>query len=169
MLVLSFNHHQNQTKMITSNERTISSITHLSALTQYFFPFGNFIFPIVIWSSKKNDSEFIDYNGKQVLNFQLSIFAYSLVALLIAVPLLIFGFVENVSTNSTYNASINFENINFDNFSNHKITSIIVVAIIAGVVFIFLKLVEFILIIYGAVKVSNGERYKYPLTIPFFK
>jgi uncharacterized Tic20 family protein len=88
---------------------------------------------------------------------------------LIAVPLLIYGFVENVSTNSTYNATINFENINFDNFSNHKIKSIIVVAIIAGVVFIFLKLVEFILIIYGAVKASNGERYNYPLTIPFFK
>jgi len=155
--------------MTPANERTISSLTHLSALTQYFFPFGNFIVPIVIWSSKKNDSEFIDYNGKQVLNFQLSIFAYSIIALLIAVPLLIYGFVTNVSTNSTYNSTINFENINFDNFSNHKITSIIVAAIIAGVVFIFLKLVEFILIIYAAVKASNGENYKYPLTIPFFK
>ena len=100
--------------MINSNERTISSLTHLSALTQYFLPFGNFICPIIIWSSKKNDSEFIDYNGKQILNFQLSIFAYSIVALLIAVPLLIFGFVKNVSTNSTFNSSINIENINFD-------------------------------------------------------
>ena len=155
--------------MITSNERTISSLTHLSALTQYFLPFGNFICPIIIWSSKKNDSEFIDYNGKQILNFQLSIFAYSIVALLIAVPLLIFGFVKNVSTNSTFNSSINIENINFDNFSNHKITSIIVVALIAGAVFVFLKLIEFILIIYAAVKASNGEHFKYPLTIPFFK
>jgi uncharacterized Tic20 family protein len=155
--------------MITSNERTISSLTHLSALTQYFFPFGNFICPIVIWSSKKNDSEFIDYNGKQVLNFQLSIFAYSILALLIAVPLLIFGFVKNVSTNSTFNSTINFDNINFDNFSNHKITSIIIVALIAGTVFIFLKLIEFILIVYAAVKALNGEHFKYPLTIPFFK
>jgi len=37
------------------------------------------------------------------------------------------------------------------------------------VLFIFLKIFEFILIIYAAVKASNGERYKYPLTIPFFK
>jgi len=32
-----------------------------------------------------------------------------------------------------------------------------------------LKVIEFILIIYGAVKASNGENYKYPLSISFFK
>jgi hypothetical protein len=32
-----------------------------------------------------------------------------------------------------------------------------------------LKLAEFVLIIYGAVKASNGLLYSYPLSIPFFK
>jgi uncharacterized Tic20 family protein len=28
---------------------------------------------------------------------------------------------------------------------------------------------EFFLIIYASIKASNGEKYKYPLTIPFIK
>jgi uncharacterized Tic20 family protein len=165
LLVLSFNHHQNQTKMITSNERTISSITHLSALTQYFFPFGNFIFPIVIWSSKKNDSEFIDYNGKQTLNFQLSIFLYSLLLCLIAIPIVIYLVLNNIQFRTAFN-NCDFE---INNFNIHEFTGIAGVAILATILFGFLKVVEFILIINAAVKATNGERYKYPLTIPFFK
>ncbi len=168
-MVLSFNHHQKSNKMITSNERTISSLTHLSVLTQYFIPFGNFIFPIVIWSSKKNDSEFIDYNGKQTLNFQLSIFMYSLLLLLISIPLLIYGFVNSLTVYPHFNGNIDFDNLDFHSISHEKITGIILVAIMGIVIFGFLKIIEFILIIIAAVKASNGEYYKYPLTIPFIK
>ena len=48
--------------MTPNNERTIASVTHLSSFAQYVFPLGNFIAPIIIWSAKKNDSEFVDYN-----------------------------------------------------------------------------------------------------------
>ena len=155
--------------MNTSNEKMTATLLHLSTLTQYFIPFGNYIFPIIIWSSKKDESEFIDFSGKQTLNFQLSILAYSIFLLLISVPLLIYGFVSGISTNSTFNSSIIIDNFDFDNFSHQKITGVIIVAIVAFIVFIFLKLMEFFLIIYAAVKTSNGEYYKYPLSIPFFK
>jgi uncharacterized Tic20 family protein len=151
--------------MTPSNERTIASVTHLSSFAQYVFPLGNFIAPIIIWSTKKNDSEFVDYNGKQILNFQLSIFTYSAILVLISLPLLIYGFIDLIGTNCTFS---NFE-IDFNGFHNHKITTLIGIAIIAFVLFMFLKIFEFILIIYAAVKASNGEHYKYPLTIPFFK
>ena len=55
--------------MTTNNEKNIATFLHLSALTQYIIPFGNYIFPIIIWSSKKNDSQFVEANGKNVLNF----------------------------------------------------------------------------------------------------
>jgi uncharacterized protein len=151
--------------MTPSNERTIASVTHLSSFAQYVFPLGNFIAPIIIWSTKKNDSEFVDYNGKQILNFQLSVFMYSLILVAIALPLLVYGFVDIIGTNMTFS---NLE-IEFNSFRNQKITTFIGIAIVAFVFFIFLKVFEFILIIYAAVKASNGERYKYPLTIPFFK
>ena len=155
--------------MTSANERTIASVTHLSTLTQYFIPFGNFIFPIIIWSYKKNDSEFVDTNGKQTLNFQLSIFMYSTILVIIAIPLLIFGFMDSISTHPNFNGNFDFDNIRFENFSYEKITTIMIVALVAFVIFGFLKIVEFILIILAAVKASNGENYKYPLTIPFFK
>lgn len=151
--------------MTTNNERTISSITHLSSFAQYIFPFGNFIAPIIIWSTKKDESEFVDYHGKQILNFQLSILLYSLILIAVSVPLLIYGFVDVLSTNYSFT---NFD-IDFNGFRNHEISTVIGIAIVAFVFFVFLKIFEFILIILAAVKASNGEYYKYPMTIPFFK
>lgn len=151
--------------MSTTNERNISTLLHLSALTQYFIPFGNYIFPIIIWSSKKNDSEFVDYNGKQVLNFQLSMLLYSLILCLIAIPILIFTVLRNL----TFNELMNDCHYHFDDMNIENITGFVILAISAGIIFGFLKIMEFILIIYASVKASNGEHYKYPLTISFFK
>ena len=151
--------------MSTPNERTTASLIHLSTLTQYIIPFGNYIFPIIIWSSKKKDSEFVDYNGKQVLNFQLSILLYTLILLLISIPILIFTVLKNI----TFLEAINHHDFIIDKIHDKDITGVIVLAITAMSIFAFLKLIEFILIIYGAVKASNGEEYRYPLSIQFFK
>ncbi|NNT72272.1 DUF4870 domain-containing protein [Flavobacterium sp. IMCC34852] len=151
--------------MTTTNEKNIATFLHLSALTQYIIPFGNYIFPIVIWSSKKNESEFVDQNGKQVLNFQLSIFLYMVVLCLIAIPIFIYSIFKNVPMND-----IDFDrHYVIENLSAGNITGITILGIIAVLLFFFLKVIEFILIIYAAVKASNGEAYKYPLSIPFFK
>lgn len=147
---------------MTTNEKNIATFIHLSTLTQYLIPFGNYIFPIIIWSSKKNESEFVDFNGKQTLNFQLSMFLYSLLLLLIAVPIILYAVFNNVDIVNNYN-------YDFDNFPLSKITGIAMIGVIAGLLFCFMKAMEFFLIIYAAVKSSNGENYKYPLSIPFFK
>ncbi len=147
---------------MTTNEKNSATFIHLSTLTQYFIPFGNYIFPILIWSSKKNESEFVDFNGKQTLNFQLSMFLYSLLLLLIAVPIILYAVFNNVDIVNNYN-------YDFDNFPLSKITGIVMIGIIAGLIFCFMKAMEFFLIIHAAVKSSNGENYKYPLSIPFFK
>lgn len=151
--------------MITSNEKLIATVVHLSALTQYFIPFGNFIFPIVIWSSKKDDSKFIDTAGKQALNFQLSIFLYTVVLCLIAIPIFIYTVFKN-SSFSNFNTSNDFI---IENFSAGNITGFVVLGIVAVILFCFLKIIEFFLIIYAAVKTSNAENYNYPMSIPFFK
>jgi uncharacterized Tic20 family protein len=75
--------------MKTTTEKNSATFTHLSALTQYFIPFGNFIFPILFWTSKKDESEFVDYSGKQILNFQLSLLLYTIGLALIAIPVFI--------------------------------------------------------------------------------
>ena len=151
--------------MDATNEKITATLIHLSTLTQYIMPFGGFIFPILIWSSKKHESEFIDNNGKQTLNFQLSMFLYTITLCLIAIPIFIYNVFKNIS----------FKNLNTshhfiaENFSIGNSTGIIMLGIVAGLLFCFLKIVEFLLIIYASVKTSNGEQFKYPLSIPFFK
>jgi len=151
--------------METTNEKNLATFTHLSALSQYFIPFGNYIFPILIWSTNKDKSEFIDYNGKQVLNFQLSMLLYSLVLAMIAIPVLIVTVFNNVPLN----AICNDHDFVLNHFSIENSTGFIIVALIAILLFVGLKVAEFFLIIFASVKASNGEKYQYPLTIPFIK
>jgi uncharacterized Tic20 family protein len=151
--------------METTNEKNLATCTHLSTLSQYCIPFGNYIFPIVIWNSKKDKSEFIDFHGKQVLNFQLSIFIYSLILGLIAVPIFLVTVFNSVSLDTL----INDHHFIFHHFDLENNSGIIIVGLIAVFIFFSLKVAEFFLIIYASLKTANGERYKYPLTIPFLK
>jgi len=153
--------------MTTTNDKNIAAVLHLSTLTQYIIPFGNYIFPIVIWSSKKDESEFINDNGKRVMNFQLSIFVYMVLLALIAVPILLYTLFNNLPFEALIHDGAFFRH----NFELHmdKINGIAIVGIIAAFLFGVLKVIEFVLIIIGAVKAVNGESYKYPLSIPFFK
>lgn len=151
--------------MTTTNDKNIATVLHLSTLTQYLIPFGNFIFPIVIWSSKKDESNFVDYNGKQVMNFQLSIFLYSVLLCLIAIPIFIYTFLNNTA----FEAIVNGDDFILQNFSFAQIGGMAIVAITAIFLICIIKVIEFVLIILAAVKASNGEDYKYPLSIPFFK
>ncbi|WP_413999166.1 DUF4870 domain-containing protein [Flavobacterium sp. W1B] len=151
--------------METTTKRNTATFTHLSTLTQYFIPFGNYIFPILIWSSQKDKSEFVDYNGKQVINFQLSLLLYSLILIVIAVPIFIITIFKNIP----FNAIINDNDVIINNLNFENSIGLITAGIIAALLFFALKIAEFFLIIYASIKTSNGEKYKYPITIPFIK
>ncbi|OIV44045.1 DUF4870 domain-containing protein [Flavobacterium johnsoniae] len=151
--------------MEKSSEKNTSAFTHLSTLSQYIIPFGNYIFPILIWSSYKDKSEFIDHHGKQALNFQLSLLLYTLILALIAVPIFVTVFLQNLPIEAVFNDD-DFVIRNFNLEGNIGLLSIGATAV---VLFGLLKFVEFFLVIYASIKASNGELYKYPLTIPFIK
>jgi hypothetical protein len=68
----------------TSEERTMAMLAHLLALSGYVIPFGNLIGPLIIWLVKKDTSPFVDDQGKESLNFQIT---YT-IAILICVPLM---------------------------------------------------------------------------------
>ena len=151
--------------MENSTERNIAALTHLSTFSQYFIPFGNYIFPIILWTSKKEQSEFVDHNGKQVLNFQLSILIYSLILAMIAIPIFLYTVLKNISINDI----INDRHIIFENFDYGNSIGILTVGVLALLIIACIKIAEFFLVIYAAVKASNGEEYNYPMTIPFLK
>ena len=53
---------------------------HLSAFAGFIIPFGNFLGPLFVWLWKKEEDELVNDQGKESLNFQISILIYSLVA-----------------------------------------------------------------------------------------
>ncbi|KGO92447.1 DUF4870 domain-containing protein [Flavobacterium subsaxonicum] len=158
--------------METTANKTTATLLQLSALTQYFFPFGNFIFPVLIWSAKKNESEFVDYNGKQAINFQLSLFIYAIVIVIISIPVFIYCLFSSVDfaflDNSDWVIESNSRWV-VENFDTEKIPSLIAIAAIVGFILVVMKIAEFFLIIYSAVKNSNGIKSNYPFTIKFIK
>ncbi|RZJ59594.1 MAG: DUF4870 domain-containing protein [Flavobacterium sp.] len=147
--------------METTADRNITTVLQLSAFTQYFFPFGNFIFPAILWSLKKDQSKFVDFNGRQAINFQLSVLLYTLFLGLVAVPVIIYAVLNGIEMNFVTPAKWDF---NIQNMAG-----IVATTGILGLTFLGLKVTEFFLIIYASVKNSNGENFKYPLTINFIK
>jgi uncharacterized protein len=77
-------------RVLSETERNWAMFCHLSALTGFFFPFGGLIGPLVCWLSRKDESTWVNENGKASLNFQFSMVLY----LVLAVPLcfIVIGF-----------------------------------------------------------------------------
>ena len=112
----------------TSEEKQWGMACHLSALAGLFLPtIGHVLGPLVVWLLKKDSSPFVDAQGKESLNIQLSL---SLYALLVAPSVLI-------------------------------LIGFFLLGILA-----FLSLLFSII---GAIRASNGENYRYPMTIRFLK
>lgn len=71
---------------LTREEINYAMLTHLLALAVLILPsFGNIIGPLVIWLIKKDESSFVDKNGKESLNFQISVAIYMTAAIILTV------------------------------------------------------------------------------------
>lgn len=70
--------------------RTWAMLCHLGAFAGFLIPFGNIIAPLIIWLIKREESPLIDDQGKESLNFQISMTIYFLVSLLLT--LIFIGF-----------------------------------------------------------------------------
>ena len=69
-------------------------LAHLSALAGFIIPFGNVIGPVVVWQIQKDKSAFVDYHGKEAVNFQITMtiaycIALLLIIVVIGVPILV--------------------------------------------------------------------------------
>lgn len=67
--------------VLTSEEKTWGMMCHLSTLLAYFAAGMTFIGPLVCWLMKKDTSKFVDYHGKESLNFQLNVLIYTFICI----------------------------------------------------------------------------------------
>ena len=69
--------------MDEKQERTWAMLCHLGTFAGYIIPFGNIIAPLVIWLVKREESSLVDDQGKESLNFQISMAIYFTVSVLL--------------------------------------------------------------------------------------
>lgn len=63
------------------NARTWGMLCHLTSLSALLgIPMGNIIGPLVVWLIKKEEFPFVDDQGKESLNFQLSFLLYYIIS-----------------------------------------------------------------------------------------
>ena len=143
--------------MTTKNDNSNAFLIHISAFAGYFFPLGGVIAPLIFWQVKKDESEFLDEQGKEAVNFNLSFLLYTFILGLTFIPLF-FG--------SLFRA---FENI--DHTHNEFFFDFLsMFGFIGGISIIgILSIIRFVFIILAAIRANHGEHYKYPLTIKFVK
>ncbi len=70
------------------DERTWGMLCHLVAFSGFIVPFGTIIGPLVIWLIKKDEMPFVDDQGKESLNFQLTMLIAFVVAGLLCIVLI---------------------------------------------------------------------------------
>lgn len=151
--------------MQRTNEQQVATFTHISALSQFLIPFGNFILPVVIWTSNRERSEYIDRQGKECLNFQLSAFIYMLVCALIAIPSIVVAVLTGEEMERhQHHISLHHIDLTITDFTWPLVIGL-VAALLAGLI----KVAEVLLTVYAAVKTSGGEDFRYPATIRFLK
>ena len=66
---------------------------HFAAFFGLVFPFGNLLGPLIVWQIKKDFDPFVDDQGKEALNFQISVslavlLCFLLMLVVIGFPLL---------------------------------------------------------------------------------
>jgi uncharacterized Tic20 family protein len=81
-----------ENRVLTETERNWAMFCHLSAFAGFFFPFGAIIGPLVCWLSKRDESVWVYINGRNALNFHLSmllyiVLAFPLVFIIIGIPI----------------------------------------------------------------------------------
>jgi uncharacterized Tic20 family protein len=89
-----------------SDETMWAMFCHLGGLFGIVFPFGNIIVPLVIWLVHRDKFPLVDDQGKEAVNFQISISIYLIasalmvliaIGLFLLIALLIFALVVTVS------------------------------------------------------------------------
>jgi len=106
----------------TTNKRTedqnLAVIMHLSLLMGIIIPFGGYAATLVLWLLKKDNSPYLDEQGKEAVNFMLNILIVGtaaallcvmLIGFLLIIPLVIAAFVMPVMAAITVSKGQNYK------------------------------------------------------------
>jgi uncharacterized Tic20 family protein len=67
----------------TQDERTWGMLAHLTAFAGFIVPLGNLIGPLIVWLVKRDQSAFVADQGKEALNFNISVVGAAIICALL--------------------------------------------------------------------------------------
>lgn len=109
---------------VDKDARNWGMLCHLAALCAFIgIPFGHILGPLLVWLIKKDEYPLVEEQGKEALNFQISMTIYTI------------------------------------------ISGVLIFVAIGIILLPALLVLNIALTIIAAVKTSEGETYRYPLTI----
>lgn len=148
------------TQTINQN-KTLAAVLHLSVFMKYFFPLGNFLFPMLLWLAKKQDP-FVDHHGKNALNFQISTFLYTIFLLAVGAATFLFFGIQFTTDHLWFFHQDSFQVTKFSDA-----LPFFVVIVTVGLLLLGLFVLEIFCVIMAAMNASEGKPYNFPITINF--
>ncbi|MBW4684106.1 MAG: DUF4870 domain-containing protein [Komarekiella atlantica HA4396-MV6] len=142
--------------------RILAMLCHISALLAWLLLFFlvyigiplylplNLLAPLLIWRFKKAQYPWIDLQGKESLNFQISLTFYTLLVIILSLILVVTSCGIAVTSNSTV---------------NEVKTTLDGLLIMFMSLILLVMLLQSFLVTFAAIKAYKGEHYRYPLTI----
>lgn len=146
----------------TQQVRVWAMLCHLSALLAWILLFAlivsgmplflplNILAPLTIWQLRKIKYPWVDFQGRESLNFQLSLTFYMIVFIIISLLIVLTSFGIAIISNGIINQ---------------------VSTVLNSLLFIWISLIttlfllQLFLVTFAATKAYNGEHYRYPFTL----
>lgn len=149
---------------VTDNQKQVGALLHISTFSKYLFPLANFFAPLLIWTFNK-EKPFVDHHGKEAINFQLSLLLYMLAIALLCLPFFVIGLVDFISLVDSLDKT--YVELRYSHIEN--LTGYFILFGIVGLLLFGLFIFELYAVITAAMYAAKGQRYSYPLCIPFIK
>ena len=133
------------------DERTWAMFCHLAALLVFFggMPFGNIVGPLVVWLVKRHQYPLVNDQGKESLNFQITV----IMVMLLLVGVALGAFIPMLACEGAKEPPIWFFVTYFGAFAA------------LGLVALF----DLISVIVAAIQANKGVAYRYPIAIRFVR
>jgi uncharacterized Tic20 family protein len=77
--------------VVDPESRKWGMLCHLFAFIGFILPFGSLIAPLIVWQMKKDISLFVDEQGKESVNFQISMSIWMIISMVLI--FVVIGFV----------------------------------------------------------------------------
>ena len=154
---------------LNQKERVWATFCHLSALAGFLLPWGHLLGPLILWLLRREDSPLVAEQGREALNFQLSVTLYVIAGALLGV----FSSFFTSDAGQIAQAFFSFLSLLFLFTSVNSLLEFLpdfgVLPLLVYVLILLLLALDFLLLVLASIRMSQGRPFRYPLNLRLIK